>query len=472
MGVLTNKLADALKSNEKNFQKTCTDLLDLKNVALTTTNSLTTSASSAAFNSSTNASQFPGRSTMPTLGQSSQFRAQLWLNMEKLCDTLFDSCSQIYQLQQILEKKKDLLTNLFYLDEIDFGLLFQGKMYLFSSASFQSTETQTIPQNDILGFESICTVIDQSDLNSKKSIELLYEQWRVLVTVLNSSILTSCNASTHIKTTFLNEYPKLLKLQNDLWLRLLQLNPLIDRYRYLSPSLDASKTKQFLSSYEYLRKCFYDLENSYLNRSLSNLFDPINLIFSQNSDKPINRTDIDAYLKGVQSQLQTLQHDIFNSTQSASSALALFKTSNLNITLSGCSSAFSDKIVANICKSIQMYANKSEQVLNSLNAEFQQSMTNFSSLNSISSNSGNSNGLASNSGIFAFSSQVQTKNLDYVNSTHDLYEQMTRMFANEKLSKKLEDKLNGAMKTLLIFEENALKPFILAGTNKKLYNKI
>ena len=126
LGVLTNKLADALKSNEKNFQKTCTDLLDLKNVALTTTNSLTSSsASSAAFNSSTNASQFPGRSTMPTLGQSSQFRAQLWLNMEKLCDTLFDSCSQIYQLQQILEKKKDLLTNLFYLDEIDFGLLFR-----------------------------------------------------------------------------------------------------------------------------------------------------------------------------------------------------------------------------------------------------------------------------------------------------------------------------------------------------------
>lgn len=461
---MTNKLADTLKSNEKTFQKTCSDLLDLKNVALTTTSSLPSSASSAAFNSSSSSAQFPGRSTLPALGQSSQFRAQLWLNMEKLCDSLFDSCSQIYQLQQILEKKKDLLTNLFYLDEIDFGVLFQGKMYLFSSST-QSTETQ-IPQVEILTFESICTVIDQNDLNSKKSIELLYEQWRVLVTVLNSSILTSCNASTHIKTTFLNEYPKLLKLQNDLWLRLLQLNPLIDRYRYLSPSLDTSKTKQFLSSYEYLRKCFYDLENSYLNRSLSNLFDPINLIFSQNSDKAINRTDVDAYLKGVQSQLQTLQHDIFNSAQSASSALTLFKTSNSNVTLSGCTSAFSDKIVANICKSIQMYANKSEQVLNSLNAEFQQSMTNSNSTNN---SSVISSGLASNSGMFAFSPQVQTKNLDYVNSTHDLYEQMTRMFSNEKLSKKLEDKLNGALKTLLVFEENALKPFVLAGRKKLVF---
>ena len=113
-----------------------------------------------------------------------------------------------------------------------------------------------------------------------------------------------------------------------------------------------------------------------------------------------------------------------------------------------------------------MYANKSEQVLNSLNAEFQQSMTNSNSTNN---SSVISSGLASNSGMFAFSPQVQTKNLDYVNSTHDLYEQMTRMFSNEKLSKKLEDKLNGALKTLLVFEENALKPFVLAGRKKLVF---
>ena len=203
-----------------------------------------------------------------------------------------------------------------------------------------------------------------------------------------------------------------------------------------------------MSSYELLRKCFYDLENSYLNRSLSHLFDPINLIFSQNSDKPINRADIDAYLKGVQSQLQTLQHDIFNSTQSASSALAALKTSNAYITLSGCTSSFSDKIVANICKSMQMYANKSEQVLNSLNAEFQQSMSNFTSnpnSNAVNSGSNANNGIANNSGIFAFSSQVQIKNLDYVNVTHDLYEQLSRMFENEKLMKGLKVYLNNPL---------------------------
>ena len=75
---------------------------------------------------------------MPNVGSMSQFRAQLWMNMEKLSDTMYDSCSQVYQLQQILEKKKDLLTNLFYLDEIDFGSIFPNRMYLVAISSFST----------------------------------------------------------------------------------------------------------------------------------------------------------------------------------------------------------------------------------------------------------------------------------------------------------------------------------------------
>ena len=96
-----------------------------------------------------------------------------------------------------------------------------------------------------------------------------------------------------------------------------------------------------MSSYEMLRKCFYDLENAYLNRSLSHLFDPINLIFAQNSDKPINRSDVDVYLKGVQAQLQTLQHDIFHSAQSG-----LLKATTTNLNLTGSSSSYSAGIYA------------------------------------------------------------------------------------------------------------------------------
>ncbi len=485
LGVLTERLTNLIKMNEKNFQKMSAEMLDSTNLTLQST--LNNQSPSVAVGSTP--PQFPGRATMPNIGSMSQFRAQIWANVEKLMDIIYDSCSQIFYLQQILEKKKDILTNVYYIDEVDFTKIFNGKMYL-SNLPNANNESSTDNLNDSLNnllfitpYDSICSIIDTNEFNSKKTIELLYDQWKSLTNILNSSIVTACNQSNYIKQTFQNEYPKLLKLQNDLWLRLLQLNPLIDRYRYLIAS---EKTNQnynspsnYQSSYELLRKCFLDLENSYLNRSLSHLFDPINLIFSQSSDKPINKNDIETYLKGIQTQLQTLQYDIFNSNSSALTAFGVLNKSNnqlQNITLSGCSSAFSEKIISNICKSIQMYANKSEQILNSLNAELQQLITNTTvsggNAGTTHNQSGSSSSTSSNlSGIFAFSSaqsnQIQNRNLDYFNVTYDLHEQLNRLFTNSdlKLIPKLSDKLNGALNSLNTFQENALSPFIIAASD-------
>ena len=117
-----------------------------------------------------------------------------------------------------------------------------------------------------------------------------------------------------------------------------------------------------------------------------------------------------------------------------------------------------------------MYANKSEQFLNSLNADLQQSMTSSAGSNTAGSVGSGNAGTVNPLSIFSFVSasspnQVQMKNLDYVNVTHDLYEQMTRMFAAEKLSEKHETKLTSALKSLLVFEENALVPFIKSASD-------
>ncbi len=225
----------------------------------------------------------------------------------------------------------------------------------------------------------------------------------------------------------------------------------------------------FNSAYELLRKCFTDFENAYLNRSLSHLFDPINLIFSSSSalDKPINHADIETYLKGVQSQLQTLQYDTFNS----SALLSLDSAANskhAGLMSSGYSSAFSDKVVGNIAKSIQMFSNKGEQLLNGLNAEFQSSVNSSGQPGGSSSSQSTKN--ASN--IFLNSNlttglpyQIQMKNLDYINVTHDMFEQLKKQFELEKLTQKHDDKLNSALKSLLVFEENSLKPFIASASD-------
>jgi hypothetical protein len=70
--------------------------------------------------------------------------------------------------------------------------------------------------------------------------------------------------------------------------------------------------------------------------------------------------------------------------------------------------------------------------------------------------------------IFFYSSgvpyQIQMKNLEFVNQTHDLYEQLSRQFAgNEsRLSDKLQERLTGALKSLVAFEENSLGPYVLS----------
>jgi hypothetical protein len=301
LGILNQKLVDTLKLNERNFQKLSTDLLNTTNLTLATTNS--GSSSNSTFHTSVSMSSFPGRTNMPNIGSMGQFRAQLWTNIEKLIDGLHDSCAQVYQLQQILEKKKDLVSNLLYIDELDFSKIYSGKMHLLTvnPKTDEANSNLNLSSTTVTSYDSICTIIDLNELNSKKSCELLYDHWRKLSAILCAQLQSASTQSNYIKQTFQNEYPKLLKLQNELWSRLTQLNPLIDRFRYPNNSNDKQATianTSFSSAYELIRKCFTDYENSYLNRSLSHLFDPINLIFSQSVDKMINRADIETYLKG------------------------------------------------------------------------------------------------------------------------------------------------------------------------------
>lgn len=115
------------------------------------------------------------------------------------------------------------------------------------------------------------------------------------------------------------------------------------------------------------------------------------------------------------------------------------------------SPSFSDKVVINVCKSIQMYANKSEQVINSLNFDLSKNSVNLSSQQDTSSATSQS----------IFDQQIQAKNLDYVNVTHDLHEQLRLMFENDyKLSQRLQTKLASSLKALPTFEENVISPFV------------
>lgn len=115
-----------------------------------------------------------------------------------------------------------------------------------------------------------------------------------------------------------------------------------------------------------------------------------------------------------------------------------------------------------------MYSNKSEQLLNNLNSELQQSISSSSSSTTSGTNSSGTG--ISSSNIFYYSSglpyQIQMKNLEFVNQTHELYEQLSRLFTgNEHLNKRQEEKLGAALKSLTVFEENSLGPYVLSASD-------
>lgn len=55
---------------------------------------------------------------MPNIGNSPQFRALLWTNIEKILDLLYTNVAQLSNLSKVLSKKKDPITHLSFTDEL------------------------------------------------------------------------------------------------------------------------------------------------------------------------------------------------------------------------------------------------------------------------------------------------------------------------------------------------------------------
>ncbi len=60
----------------------------------------------------------PGRTTMPNIGNTPQFRALLWTNIEKILDLIYTYVAQLSNLARVLAKKKDPITHLSFIAEL------------------------------------------------------------------------------------------------------------------------------------------------------------------------------------------------------------------------------------------------------------------------------------------------------------------------------------------------------------------
>ncbi|XP_012412809.1 conserved oligomeric Golgi complex subunit 5 isoform X2 [Trichechus manatus latirostris] len=245
----------------------------------------------------------PGRSTMPTPGNTAAFRASLWTNMEKLMDHICTVCGQVQHLQRVLAKKRDPVSHICFIEEI---------------------------------------VKDGQS-------EILYMFWNSVTQALSSQFNMATNSSMFLKQAFEGEYPKLLRLYNDLWKRLQQYSKNTQGNFNASGSTDLYVDLQHLEDdtqdifipkkpdydpEKALKDSLQPYEAAYLSKSLSRLFDPINLVFPPNGHNPPSSDELDSIIKTIASELNIAAVDV-------------------NLTLA---------VSKNVAKTVQLYGVKSEQL--------------------------------------------------------------------------------------------------------------
>uniref|UniRef100_A0A3Q3WBS5 Conserved oligomeric Golgi complex subunit 5 n=1 Tax=Mola mola TaxID=94237 RepID=A0A3Q3WBS5_MOLML len=260
LGILRETISSVVEGYKTTIQDSITSAVDIKG--------LTQPA---------NPRGAPGRAILPTPGNTAAFRAALWTNLEKLMDQICAASRQVQHLQKVLIKKRDPITHLCFIDEI---------------------------------------VKDgQSDI--------LYTFWTNVTNTLSEEFHRATEDSSFLKQAFEGEYPKLLRLYNELWRRLQHKSTCLQGILTSSAGMDASldiatemdsqdlftHSKQDYNPEMALKESLQKYEAAYLSKSLSRLFDPINLVFPLGGHNPPSTDELDSIIKTISSELNVASVD-------------------------------------------------------------------------------------------------------------------------------------------------------------------
>ncbi|XP_015265030.1 PREDICTED: conserved oligomeric Golgi complex subunit 5 [Gekko japonicus] len=317
----------------------------------------------------------PGRAAMPTPGNTAAFRAALWTNMEKLMDQICSACGQVQHLQKVLSKKRDPVTHVCFIDEL--------------------------------------AKDGQSDI--------LYAFWTAITRTLAFQFQTATDSSVFLKQAFEGEYPKLLRLYNDLWKRLQQYSENIQRHFNTNGTMEPFVELQHIEDDTHdlfmqkkqdydpeiaLKDSLQPYEAAYLSKSLSRLFDPINLVFPPGGRNPPSTDELDSIIKTIASELNVAAVD-------PDLSLAVSK---------------------NVAKTIQLYAVKSEQLLSTQGDASQ---------------------------VIGPLTEGQRRNVAVVNSLYRLHQSILKVVSNQSaFPAASEQTISAALKTVHDLMGNAVQPLL------------
>ncbi|KAJ4940008.1 hypothetical protein JOQ06_029439 [Pogonophryne albipinna] len=285
----------------------------------------------------TNPRAAPGRAVLPTPGNTAAFRAALWTHLEKLMDQICAACRQVQHLQKVLLKKRDPVTHVCFIDEI----IKDGQP------------------------------------------DILYTFWTDVTSTLSEEFHRATEASSFLKQAFEGEYPKLLRLYNELWRRLQQysasLQGALTSGAGIEASLDISATesdtqdlftygKQDYNPEKALKDSLQPYESAYLSKSLSRLFDPINLVFPMGGRNPPSNDELDSIIKTISRQAAYLPDVCLTERHHSDTIPPLDvmlhnQDSKNELNVASVDPNLALAVSKNVAKTVQLFCVKSEQLL-------------------------------------------------------------------------------------------------------------
>ena len=246
LSILEEKLKGCLQSRLSHLKSKLADALDVKAI----TNQAEEAKIRASSSSSASAapSSGPGRAAMPVPGNMATFRAILWTNLESVLDAVHEKSCEMICLQRLLCRKRDTVTHSLFVD-----------------------------------------------LLPEQSRQLLQVFWDGVVRLVGKRLASASGESNFLRQALEGEYPKLLRLFNDLWSRLHTAG--VEAGSSDSSAVPCKNPFGSAAMDAGLRETLGAFERAYLSRSLSRLFDPVNLMFSSSGDDIPSETDLHQIFK-------------------------------------------------------------------------------------------------------------------------------------------------------------------------------
>jgi hypothetical protein len=206
----------------------------------------------------------PGRANFPSSGNMVALRATLWSNLESALDVIVVHAAEAACLQLVLCRRRDSVSHLTFLE-----------------------------------------LLHSAGEGKGHGGAVLAAFWSGAVAALAKGLSTATQDSGFLKQALEGEYPKLLRLFNEMWQRLrasaADLRP--ETFQGLSKRTTGAVWNPLLEANMDggLRATIEGMERAYLSRSLSRLFDPVNLMFSS-GDVPTD-AELHQVFKGVASEI-------------------------------------------------------------------------------------------------------------------------------------------------------------------------